>query len=365
MKAILALTVIFLHNVHNPPHRQPPPMMGSDVNIFCVPSPIQVGDGSRFNKAAPNLMWRVSNGNLWAYTLYPYDNSFDSASFYASATGVGDPVSNPGGWTFMTTVAGPATEYAGAWYNFTLSGNYVAVSAVRDGVTTDFAFTTANSASAGDYWAMTDAPGNPRIDTLNGNNLAETGGIVLTMNGPSDNPLANGAAVMATGTSGYLLNSALANMITSGDCAYAFWFYLSALPTGNKVVTQIVNAANTADVFKCYVANSAGLAKMYAGTDFKMTGVNVSIGVWHHVVLSQSAGSGMVSLYLDGALVDNTIPNSGVTAVKMSVLDQITGGAQLNGAVCQAAWWNHALELADVIALYKNGSGNALSNYTK
>jgi len=226
------------------------------------------------------------------------------------------------------------------------------------------------------YWPLneTAASGDVTAEdwTKRGNDLTSNNSVLSTTG-----KVGNGRELVAA-NSEYLSRASNTDLqFGNGDWSIAAWVYPTATGTGEGFVVGKDQSGGREFLFSV-ITNTSTTSNKVAATIFHTDGTNVSVvgpsvnnadflGKWYHAVVVHA--SGVVSLYLDGALASGSGSTPTVnrasgktfaaTATPFNVGRRSFSGFpnHLDAVVDELAKWNRALSATEISRLYNNGNG--------
>ncbi len=214
------------------------------------------------------------------------------------------------------------------------------------------------------YWRLGESSGTTANDSKGSNNLTYAGGFTLSQ--PSLIAGDRDSSVKFNGSTGWAHVASSTGINGDTSVSMECWVSIPSNPTGQVKFIFSVNANDvwigietTGKVSTNYYLVSSG--------NVKISSTNaISTGVAHHLVSTFNTTGGVLTLYVDGAQV-NQITNAHAIHWEASANISIgseTGGTtsyMLNGTVDEVAIYNTALSQAQVTSHYN--SGRSSSNF--
>lgn len=294
------------------------------------------------------LFWNASAGA----TNYNVSQSIVSGSSYVPIT------SQPGTNLMVTGLANGSIYYfvVSAVGTANVSTNSSPVSATP-GSYKGWAF-AANPVA---YWPLNESAGSVAYEVVHGSNGVNAGGYTHTTGGPAgagfDNPH---WLVFYNGSSGY---TQIPRLIGGTDFSIVFWVRTTATGgtpnwyNGAGLVDGEVGGT-TGDFGVALVGGKVGFG--IGNPDTTLSSVKaINNNLWHQVVVTRNAGSGAMSIYIDGAFDSSTTGPTGARtnspALRIGSLQ--TGTGFLSGSLSDVTLYQQVLTANQVATLYSAATG--------
>ncbi len=211
------------------------------------------------------------------------------------------------------------------------------------------------------YWPLNETSGSVAYDLVDGNNGLHSGGYSLSTGGVVgdgfDNPH---RAVVYNGSSGC---TRIPRVIGETDFSMVFW-----VKTGTSGGTpNWYNGKGLVDGEVGGVQNDFGVALVgskvgfgVGNPDTTLTSIkSINNNVWHQIVVTREAGSGVMRIYIDGALDNSrtgpTGPRTAPSNLRIGSLQ--TGVNFLAGSISDVTMYNQVLVPEQVATLYGAATG--------
>jgi hypothetical protein len=197
-------------------------------------------------------------------------------------------------------------------------------------------------------------------DLVNGSNGTYTGNVLLLTGGYSGAGFANPHRVAYYYGSGYTL---IPRLIGGTNFSIAFWLRTSA--TGGA--PQWYNGEGLVDGDVSGTTNDFGVALVGTKIGFGIGNPDTTLVsvkkvddfVWHQIVATRDAGSGAMTIYIDGAEDSSTNGPSGARATSpdLHIGSLASGGGYLTGYISDVAVYPQVLTTNQVATLYSAATG--------
>jgi hypothetical protein len=298
--------------------------------------------------ATVRLNWGPSTGA----TNYNLRVSTSSGSGYTLAASV------PGTNSTVTGLANGTTYYfvVSAQGTMNESTNSSPVSAMP-GSYLGWAF----SLNPVGYWPLNESSGTVAYELVNGSNGVDGGSFVLTTGGSAGAGFPNPHRIVVyNGSSGY---TQVPRLIGPTNFSIVFWVKTSV----SGGTPNWYNGAGLVDGEVGGVQNDFGVALVGAKVGFgvgnpdtTLTSVkSVNDNVWHQVIVTHDAGTGAMTIYIDGALDSSLTGPTGArtTPSNLRFGSLLTGVNFFNGSLSDVAMYSQVLTAGQVTQLYKAATG--------
>jgi hypothetical protein len=211
------------------------------------------------------------------------------------------------------------------------------------------------------YWPLSETAGSTAYELVQGSNGVYAGGYTLLTGGATGAGFSNPhRLVLFNGSSGY---AQVPRFIGSTNFSIAFWLRTGATGgtpnwyNGEGLVDGDVSGT-TGDFGVALVGTKVGFG--IGNPDTTMTSVKVvSDSLWHLVVATHDAGSGTMSLYIDGKFDSTTNgpagPRTNSPALCFGRIQ--SGGNFLGGSMSDVAFYQQALSTNQIATLYSSATG--------
>jgi len=211
------------------------------------------------------------------------------------------------------------------------------------------------------YWPLNETVGPTVTELMRGSNGIYAGGFTLTTGGATGAGFSNPhRIVFFNGSTGY---AQLPRVIGSTNFSIAFWVRTAATGgtpnwyNGLGLVDGEVGGT-TGDFGVALVGPRVGFG--VGNPDTTLTSVkSINDNLWHQVVATRDAGSGVMTLYIDGAfdksLTGPTGPRTSSPALRVGSLH--TGANYLAGSFSDVTMYQQVLTSNQVATLYRAASG--------
>lgn len=90
-----------------------------------------------------------------------------------------------------------------------------------------------------------------------------------------------------------------------------------------------------------------------SGAKFYVNGTNLSMGVWHNIIVTQNATNANLSLYEDGVYINSTNVTTARGLVRTDLGRATTN--TLNGSIDEFRLYNRTLEASEILQIYNSG----------
>jgi len=294
------------------------------------------------------LFWNASPGAT-NYNVRQSSTSGGSYSPIASVAGTNLTVTglaNGSTYYFTVSAVGTMNESAGSSPVSATPGSYLG-----------WAF----AANLVAYWPLSEMIGPVANELVHGNNGMYAGGYVLYTGGVVGAGFASPhRAVLYNGSSGY---TQIPRLI--GDTDFSIIFWVRTLATGGTpnwyngsgLVDGEVSGT-TGDFGVALVGGKVGLG--IGNPDTTLASVKaINNNLWHQVVVTRNAGSGAMSIYIDGALDSSITGPAGVRtnspALRIGSLQ--TGTGFFSGSISDVAMYSQVLTANQIATLYRAATG--------
>lgn len=131
---------------------------------------------------------------------------------------------------------------------------------------------------------------------------------------------------------------------------FAFWVFLSATPGANRRALVWGDSAALG-----WQTASTTLQWVDEGIAWRGAGMAISTGAWHHVAALR-AGSGNVSLFLDGVANHNFAVTPNAAGATSRIMGVSAASASMPGRMAEVAAWDVSLGAAEVASLARGFS---------
>ncbi len=213
------------------------------------------------------------------------------------------------------------------------------------------------------FYRQTETSGTVAVDATGNQNGTYTGGPVL--NQASTLPGSTDPSVLYDGVNDHILVANHAALdITTGAVSLEAWVTPSALPTTDNTWRTLIGKS---DQYLVRVVRRAGsvrfeaLARTATSTYVLVLGTTVPVvGSTYHVVMTKSAGSGTLRLYVNG-VEENSAACGNIFSTTNPFYVARDGGSTnyFNGKVQAPAFYNVALDADTIADHWYSGSGTA------
>jgi|GEM_PF-1259719 len=177
----------------------------------------------------------------------------------------------------------------------------------------------------------------------------------------------SGTGVYLNGTLKDYVNLSRSASVKGLSAASAeLWYYSAALPAGSStgaLYYEPTGASGYTRFGVYHISNGsiwAGMRDTENSAAFGCYSANLSLGAWHHVATAFNAGSDVLALYVDGALIcSNTASKGSFTntapATDMTLGLQVPYVNGINGTIDEFALYNKTLSASEILAHYNTG----------
>ncbi len=294
------------------------------------------------------LFWNASAGA----TGYNVKQSTVSGSGYvplgtvAGTTYTDSGLANGSTYYYVVSAVGVANESTNSSQVSAMPGSYLG-----------WAF-AANPAA---YWPLNETVGPTAYDLVSGSNGFYAGGYTLTTGGAVGAGFGNPhRLVIYNGSSGY---TQIPRLIGGTNFSIVCWVRTSASGggpnwySGEGLVDGEV-AGTTGDFGVALVGSKVGFG--VGNPDTTLPSVKaINDGLWHQVAVTRDAGSGAMTIWIDGKFDSTMTGPAGVRtnspALRIGSIQ--TGSGFLNGSISDVAMYQQALSTNQIATLYSAATG--------
>jgi len=213
------------------------------------------------------------------------------------------------------------------------------------------------------YWPLNETVGTNAYELVRGSNGFYAGSYVMGINGVQGAGFGSPhSSVHYSGTTGYTQVPLLV-----GSTNFTLTFWVSTVDTGGT--PNWYNGKGLLDGEVAGTVNDFGVALVGTKAGFGVgnpdttitSGKRINDGAWHQVVVTRDAGTGLMQIFIDGALdTSGTGPTGARTAppaLRLGSLQTGASGCFLIGNLCEVAVYNQVLTPAQVLTLYRAATG--------
>ena len=211
------------------------------------------------------------------------------------------------------------------------------------------------------YWPLNETAGTVAFDAVHGNNGLYVGGYVLYTGGVTGAGFASPhRAVLYNGSSGY---TQIPRLIGGTDFSIVFWVRTTVTGgspnwyNGQGLVDGEVSGT-TGDFGVALVGGKVGFG--IGNPDITLPSVKtINNNLWHQVAVTRNAGSGAMSIYIDGTFDSGTTGPTGVrtNSPSLRIGSLQTGTGFFNGSISDVAMYSQVLTANQIATLYSAATG--------
>jgi hypothetical protein len=210
------------------------------------------------------------------------------------------------------------------------------------------------------YWPLNEAAGTVAHELVAGRNGTYTGGVSLTASGELAAGFPNPHRAAYYYGSGYTL---IPNLIGGTNFSILFWMRTSASGgspawyNGEGLVDGDL-AGTTGDFGVALVGAKIGFG--VGNPDTTLTSIkSVNDFAWHQIIATRNAGTGLMTLYIDGEKDSSVNGPTGVrtNSTTLHVGSIASGGGYFTGYISDVALYPQALTTNQVATLYSAATG--------
>lgn len=298
--------------------------------------------------ATVQLFWNASAGA----TNYNVKQSMVSGSSYVTLSSLSSTsytvtnLANGSTYYFVVSAVGVANESTNSSQVSAMPGSYLG-----------WAFAVNPVA----YWPLNETSGTVAYELVHGSNGAYAGGVTLTTGGAVGAGFGTPHRIATyNGSSGY---AQIPRLIGSTNFSIVFWLRTGASGgtpnwyNGEGLVDGEVGGT-TGDFGVALVGTKVGFG--IGNPDTTLPSIkNISDNVWHQVVATRDAGSGLMTICIDGKFDSSTTGPIGVRtnspALRIGSLQ--TGGGFFSGSISDVTMYPQALTTNQIATLYSAATG--------
>ena len=219
------------------------------------------------------------------------------------------------------------------------------------------------------YWKLDESSG-IRIDSVGGYNCTEVGGAIGSRAGILNEQL---NLVASQGRYLELANTPSTSFNTDQNFSVSLWatiddklsraFFISLYQFSNSDERKwVLFYEQNQDAFSTVISANG----LYSPDNQTFSTTHPATGTPYHLLTSYDLATNQSKLYVNGILEDYLVGENALytpPTQNLMIGNYNTGTEHFNGAIDEIAYWNRALNQAEVTAIYNNGLGLPLEDF--